>query len=226
MRVASAGKKTFRKRNEAGPCGRGLVRLDDDRVAERILNADTRRTREDEALLGRTVLSELVVSGILQKDSAEVRFRTEVARGDTGVECRIGTLGGFERAVTSVADERQGGNADAGRLRQDRDQVRTYGEVAGLHAAIGKAVYGLSRGPTGNNALVGGAEALVDLHGAFQPFGSEGRDVERVVVKAGKREGELVVAEPAGCVIANQRALLQSSEMAFEDDGVIHSAKV
>src|SRR5262249_37339374 len=56
--------------------------------------------------------------------------------------------------------------------------------------------------------------------------GSEGRDVERVVVETRKGRGELVVAEQAGCVVADQSALLQSSEMPFEGDGVIHSTKI
>src|SRR5215468_3385374 len=99
MRVAAAGKKTFRERDESGTRGRGLVGFKGDGVAERILNAEARGTRKDKTLLGRAVLAELVVVGILQQDAAKVGFRTEVAGGNSSVECRIGALCGFERAV-------------------------------------------------------------------------------------------------------------------------------
>src|SRR5437016_4990739 len=140
MRVAASGKKTFGQRNQGGAGGNGFVRLNDDRIAEWILDADAGGAGEDEALLGRTVLSERVVGRVLYEDAAEVGFRTEVAGGDSRVERGVPTLGGFQRAVAAVADQRQGRNSHTGRLREDRDQVGANDEIAGLHAAVGKAV--------------------------------------------------------------------------------------
>src|SRR5580765_8497335 len=187
MRVAASGKKTFGEWDQGGPSRNGLVRFDNYRLAERILNADAGGAREDEALLGRTVLSERVVGRVLYENAAEVGFRTEVAGGDSRVERGVGALRRFQWAVATVPYQRQGRNSYPSRLRECRDQVGADYEIAGLHAAIGKAVDRLSGWTARHNALVIAAEALMDLGGAFQALGSEGGDVERVVVKAGKR---------------------------------------
>src|SRR5215813_4009788 len=130
MRVAAAGKKTLRKGDKGGVGRRSLVRFENHSLAKRILNADAGRAGEDEALLWRAVLAELMVRRILQKDAAEVGFRTEVSCCDASIERGIRPFRGFQRAVAAVANQSDRRNADPGWLRQNRDQVRTDDEIA------------------------------------------------------------------------------------------------
>src|SRR5580704_4024255 len=123
MRVAPAGEKTLGQRDEAGIDRGGLVGLENDGLAEGILDADAGRAREDEALLDRTVFAEGVVAGVLREDTAEVGFGTEIAGGHAGVERVVGPLGGLEGIIATIADDRDRGYADAGGLGKDRDQV-------------------------------------------------------------------------------------------------------
>src|SRR5258707_7507844 len=108
MRVAAAGKKTLRQGDEAGAVGRSLVGLQDHGFAKRILDADASRAREHESFLRWAILAKSVVAGILKEDAAEIGFRTEVARGYSGVERGVSALGGFKRAVAAIANEGEG----------------------------------------------------------------------------------------------------------------------
>src|SRR5580700_278500 len=123
MRVSPAGEKTLGERDEAGIDRRRFVGLENDGLAEGILDADASRAREDEALLEGTVFPERVVAGVLREDTAEVGFGTEEAGGHAGVERVVGPLGGLQRIIATIADDRDRGYADAGGLGKDRDQV-------------------------------------------------------------------------------------------------------
>src|SRR6266478_8852009 len=66
----------------------------------------------------------------------------------------------------------------------------------------------------------------MNLGRAFQALGGERGDVEGVVVETGEGQGELVVVEPAGRGVADERTRLPAAQVSFERDGVVQPAKV
>src|SRR6267378_5176679 len=139
------------------------------------------------------MFSEQVVGRVLHQDTAEVGLGTEVARGYAGVDGCVGPLGGLEGTVAAIPNVGEARYAHAGGLRENRNQVRTDHQVAGLHTAVGEAVHHFTRRPAGTGALLQGTDALVHLRGPFQTFRSKGGYIEGVVVETGEGQSQLVV---------------------------------
>src|SRR5581483_5059449 len=75
-----------------------------------------------------------------------------------------------------------------------------------LHPPVGKSVK--QRGDP--------AYPLLQLHGAFQAFGSERAHVEAVVIKEVERKAQVLLVPDSRGVIAQQSGLLQAPDMRFE----------
>src|SRR5882724_11762440 len=113
MRVSAAGKETFRQ----GKTGR-LPRLRRVAFCPRLghesppkwnFQPDAGGASQNE--FSYPVLAECVISRILDKQAAEISFRSEVAVGDATVHRGVIPLGALQIVITLVADVAEVGNA-------------------------------------------------------------------------------------------------------------------
>src|SRR5690349_24125782 len=120
MRVSAAHKKSFWKRDDGwglASCNtRGRTRLtgrQNQGITENRLQSQTRRAGDHKLAIAGAVLSHLVVRGILNKEAAEIGFRSEVAGRDSAIDGVVTAPCGFEWIIALVADVAEARNSHA-----------------------------------------------------------------------------------------------------------------
>src|SRR5205807_4601241 len=91
VRFAAAHEKALRQRDIVCKCHGAIGKHLTDQAAERRLDTLSRVPRKYDMGMNR------VISGILTRNSHEVRLRAQLLRRHSGIEKRVGTTGGVRR---------------------------------------------------------------------------------------------------------------------------------
>src|SRR5258708_24799297 len=151
MRVATAGEKLFRQRNQRNPGTDRFVRVGISRTRPRRKNPCTSEwlLQSDAGGPGKDILScrfafaaERLIGRVLRQQAPEIRFRPKVAGGYKTVQSEIVSLGTFQRIVPLITNVGKSRSTHASRQRQQRELagVKIVGKIAGPHPAEIEAV--------------------------------------------------------------------------------------
>ena len=139
-----------------------------------------------------------------------------MAVGNATIDCRVVALGGFQVTIPLISDIAEAWHAHARRLGKKRNEIAFNSNIRRQNTSKSHPIIDHA----------GFADSLLRLYRAFQPLGSKGRDINRIVIKSGKGKPPIRVVEPARRFIAQQSTLLQPPGIRFEGDGMVAAAKI
>src|SRR5450432_1862195 len=227
MRVAAAGEKLFRQRNQRNPGADRFVSIGVRRTGsrrknpctpERLLNADAGGPGKNVLACRFAFAAERLIGRVLRQQSPEIRFRPKVAGSYEAVQSEIASLGAFQRIVPLVANIGKSRSTHAGWQRQQREfaGVKIAGKIAGPHPPEVEAVGQRTRPRPCVRLRSRAAELLPQVDLPFQPLGSKSGNIQAVIVKNCVDQLELFVVKQLWNLIADQTPLLQPPHMGLK----------
>src|SRR5262249_26849082 len=160
---------------------------------------------------------ERVVTGVRDKETAEVRFRAKHLARQCRIKGGIVSIVRVDGIVPLIVDPTETWAANPDRLGVERDEGGRNDQRRwiDLHPAIGHPV--LQRG--------GATPQLGHLRGAFKSLRSEGSDIARVVVKRGQCQPQVLTVPPSRGFKTRERSLLQPAQPSLEQECLVLASK-